>query len=485
MRKKVDIFSVYALDPLFEVFNSYTSEEPKITLVFLVNNNHLYPILDETMKRQASRTKKIELQDFKWLVDYEDYEYIENENHIDDTQKQLVLLDKKNLRDVLLKRIKDHHIMVTNIKFINSAVISFEDPFTGKIIESSIDYNLRKLACEKLYDEFLSIEEFKFKNNSFTDLANKIFNFKYGNIPDSCYNEITNSIFEDYPVSPYIKTLTENIKETKQSFGFDICKCYSKVLRDNDHPFPIFTAFDEPRKYTNEINIEYIVGESYIDKDFTLGNGTIKLKNGWYPNNLISYCLKKNYIEKSDITYYLQASFNLKKDYFKEFVEYVYNMFPPNEEQYLRIGKNLINCFIGELNKKYYKNDKGCVTDDYEMACSIFFNQKQKNEPCKISTLDNLFFIRSRKKDIMDSNKCPIWRHIIVGSIINLDYLYNQVCDKNTEVVGYNTDSIFVRNPKKLIMLERMSGIFDSNHGNLNHIKLMIILSGKNMNIFH
>ena len=189
--KKSRYISVYALDPLFEVFNSYTSEEPKITLVFLVNNNHLYPILDETMKRQASRTKKIELQDFKWLVDYEDYEYIENENYIDDTQKQLVLLDKKNLRDVLLKRIKDHHIMVTNIKFINSAVISFEDPFTGKIIESSIDYNLRKLACKKLYDEFLSIEEFKFKNNSFTDLSNKIFNYKFGNIPDSCYNEIT------------------------------------------------------------------------------------------------------------------------------------------------------------------------------------------------------------------------------------------------------------------------------------------------------
>ena len=196
-------------------------------------------------------------------------------------------------------------------------------------------------------------------------------------------------------------------------------------------------------------NIELGAGEAYINKNFALGNNTIKLNNGWYPNNLVNYCLQKGYILRSDITYYIQASFNLKAVYFKEFVEYIYTLFPMKDENYERIAKCLINCFIGELNKKYYKHDQGCVTDDYEMACSILFNHKERNKHCKINSLDNLYFIRSHTKDKMDSNKCSIWRHIIVGSIIRLDILHHKVCDKNTQVVGYNTDSIFVRYPIK------------------------------------
>ena len=247
--KKSKKISVFALDPLFEVFNSYVGEDPRITLVFVVNNNHLYPVLDKELKKQASRTKHLILQDFKWSVDYEHYDYIRSKNEIDTCENKLVLIDEKNLKDIILQRINKYGLMIINIKFLNSCVTSFEDAYSGKIIESSVDYAIRKLACDTLYRKMLSIEEFKFKNNSWTDLATKVFNFKFGNIPNSCYNDITFKMFEDYPVAPYIRTLAECIEETDRSYGFDICKCYTKVLRDNKFPYAIFTAFDEPRQY--------------------------------------------------------------------------------------------------------------------------------------------------------------------------------------------------------------------------------------------
>jgi len=83
--QQYDNLSVYAIDPLRNVFASHkaTSNFNSYSLCFITNNNHLYPVLDSNMKKSIAQTGKITLNEYKFNVSYDDYQYIHDHDEID------------------------------------------------------------------------------------------------------------------------------------------------------------------------------------------------------------------------------------------------------------------------------------------------------------------------------------------------------------------------------------------------------------------
>jgi len=105
--KQSNYVSVYAIDPLFNVFNKYIAHESRYTLCFIVNNNHLYPIIDTSTKQSVAKSNKLILDDYKFNVSYEDnIEYIDDHKiHIPSTTSKVELFNNNIDENVLMKQI--------------------------------------------------------------------------------------------------------------------------------------------------------------------------------------------------------------------------------------------------------------------------------------------------------------------------------------------------------------------------------------------
>ena len=74
--KRYDTISCYAIDRLNEVFQYHEAEDKRYSLCFIVNNNHIYPILDSDVKKSVAATHKINLNQYKYNINYDNIQYI-------------------------------------------------------------------------------------------------------------------------------------------------------------------------------------------------------------------------------------------------------------------------------------------------------------------------------------------------------------------------------------------------------------------------
>ena len=193
-------------------------------------------------------------------------------------------------------------------------------------------------------------------------------------------------------------------------------------------------------KYNNE---EIVCGEYLIEEVELLGRGGLIIPKMIIPYNLINYLLKNNLINKSNILLFKKSSYSIKKEKLAEFAKYIKGKF--NES----IAKKLINCWIGDFGKKYYKNDMGFVTYDYDTVCASY-NEKKKNEDWVMAELNELYFVRVTTKTRLFGDKVQINRQILGQGIIQLLELLKVALNEKSILVGYNTDSVFIENPNKV-----------------------------------
>ncbi len=442
LAKTSKYISVHALSPMLEVFSHYTAEEhTRINLCFIVNNDHCYPILDSTFKKQIIYKNKLELGDFTFDIIYDDHSYYSTESEFmraDRTvhpreQRSVCLVDTHNLFNLAHRVMSETGNIIQGMKFYYSKLIRFEHP-DGTIVEVAPDYHLRKEVCE--------IDKSTFTNQTWTSVARDIYTYKFNDMTKSVLSQQMIEIYKTYPVGPYIKRVNEDTESDSDIYGgFDKCKSYSQVLLENEDPYPIFTPFDDIREFDGN----WTAGEYYIKKTFYLAGGTIKLDKGFYPLNITRSCVKKGYISMSDIKYHNKSMMHLSPDHFKKFVEYCFSIGVSKND----IGKSLVNHFIGYLNKKFHIKEKGCITDSYKMACGTFAEELKNGKECFINKVKDLYVIRSTQKEELTETCSPIWRHIICGGIMNLDDMYHKVTDENSVVISYKVDAIFVKNPRK------------------------------------
>lgn len=164
--KKWNNISLYALSPLYEVFEKYTAPRKRqYSLVYVLDNGHCYGIIDKCVKKSVKelnmlRTKKIEIE-----LDYSKHKYFANitpqdiNDIVDGKYDESVILieDKKGvhfdwLTKIAQRIIQKHNtgIMPSNMYIKNSRIHSFKNPITGQIITRTVDYVQKRCTLNKL-----------------------------------------------------------------------------------------------------------------------------------------------------------------------------------------------------------------------------------------------------------------------------------------------------------------------------------------------
>lgn len=267
-----------------------------------------------------------------------------------------------------------------------------------------------------------------------------IYEIKYDEMKsfDSNLTERQWDLFERCNIQPYIKQCSMNIQKTEKSFCFDKNKSYSSFLIDNKNNFNVCTIFDDVKPFSGKLRD----GEFYIVyKSFELEKGSkIGLPNGFYPFSFVGYCNRNKYISLEDIAYEWNPSNIIKYDSFRD-VEYIFDNFTDD-------AKCIVNCFTGLFGQKYDNVDKGCMTSSKEVAIGLYI--QHENENVTLDFANDLYFIRTRQQSKKYNMKLPIYKQILCGGIMNLNYMYKDVKNEECEIVCYNTDSLRVHNPQEI-----------------------------------
>lgn len=469
--------SICAINPLNKVFHKYQAENSVITLTFMINNNHIYPILNSDIKKSINKKDYIDINEFVYNVDYTEHQYLEDNDEID-MNKNVILFNKDNLFEEATKVMKETNMIVDKILYDDcNRIISFVNPNTKQIYETTKQYKDRTQIIEdinKVYELNM-----KFENQPFSQISKELFNSKYGNT-QMIKSHLNNDVYDalnNYSISPYISKLREDFDISVME-AMDISKSYSSALLNNKHDYAIYSIFDTIEPFDGNLTN----GEYYVNIPLNLCNNTINLPLGFYPIHMIHYALDKKVITIENIKYQIKPKTVLKYDYFKQYVEDAYNKLPN--------GKELINHIIGTFGIKQSKQVNGFVSNDWETVCSMYHQEIADNKEVFIHTFENLHFFRSIKTDKLFNTSLPIYRHIITHGIINLCNLYYDLNPKY--VISYNTDCIvYVKNHDlKTFITDDKGNIYNKtqhhneikdmpNHINNNTIKTELDKVGK------
>ena len=457
--------SLYAVDPYYNVFHKVVAEgNTRIMLTFVCNNKHIYPINDNQMQHFIAKAKRLDISaDTQYKYYASKYQYIqpppvytlttdttEKDMDVDPDSEYGKLLDGKldgqvYLVDDVLNAaksvVKQTGYMITNMKIKNGKITSFIHPVSSYIIEQGKDYFERLKMCNKLF-ELYPCEDFVFKNQSFTQMSDSLFQILFGKVGlKSQYNKEQAHITDTFYTCPLIQTLfdTNEYEYGKHCKAFDISSSYQTAAMNMDCCYPIFLITDSWTKYNGEKICcgEYLV-EHFKIKRFS----DMPIQKQVLSYTFVNYLLEHKYITKKDILLVRKASSKVDHEYISQFMQFIAEKLP--RSIWGDSSKAMGNCFIGGLGQKYSTSDKGFITNDIDTVMAMRFLYP---ENFSMVELNDIYFIRNSMKTRMMQDNGPIYRQILCQGMKQLLDLMELTVGPDSTVIGYNTDAVFVENP--------------------------------------
>lgn len=435
--------SCFALDPFMRVFESViASRYTELTLTFIMNNDHVYPITDPEMKLniaktgKTGKTGKINLKTMQFSQGSEESCYVTLEQALTelDVKEKIIHVETDDLSSVMKNIVRRTAYNPIGIMSNGAMMTAFEHPVTHQIYIASQDYLQRKEVCERSLAETNYIK-FIWANQSWAQLWQAWVEFSIGPLPVSHYSEDALMIRETYPQSAYIAMTREvNAEETHKIVSYDIKQDYLSCLLENENGFAIESVFDDIEKF--DWSEKLPVGKAYIARDFSVGQQ--KRSKGFYPTFFVQYCLNEAVIEKTDVTYVMRASRVMAGNTFKKLTEKLQEMFPA-------LAKRVVNSGIGAWGKRYEKTGSVAITDSFEIALGMVSEDKE----IQLSEVGNNFwFLRKESKKLCYSGHVGLREHIVCMGHIKLHQMETAVTANGGEVIAYNTDSVKVLNAR-------------------------------------
>lgn len=431
--------NLYVFDPCGDLYKKIRGSESEKSLCFIINNYHLYPILQSSIKKSICVKEKFDLCDYSFNVNYDNHDYVANYLAALKSDKKVILVPSYvdfNKFDMNIQN--ENFRITTSYQYSNGSISAFENK--GKVYCRTFNYNDRIDLLKKLDSKYSPDcgNLFKFNNQSYTMIGQGLFDYKFGNFK-SMRSDLTDEqydIFDTYPIVPYQKQVSENVKKTVLSYTFDVNKSYTDVILNNDCDYNIFTAFDDVQTYDNR---DITIGEYYIEGCFEMAEGSkIYMQNGFYPHNFVKYCIDNKYITKADVKYMMIPSYVLKKEQLAEYAKYCINNFKKSD------AKMMINHFLGSIGQRWNTTDKAVNTSSREIAVYLVNKYENNGHDVVLDWNDetSLYFIRAKVKSRKLNTSLPVHRSIISGGVMNLDKLYKKVEKRGCTPVCYNVDSV-------------------------------------------
>lgn len=457
--------NIFVMDPFFKLIDRVTVPCSRhiCSLFFIINNNHLYGIQEEEIKSKIRNLKTGELMELTKV----DWNTFDNNNKIYDNVNDDIIngnfkenqigITINNLASLVENVAKQTSYIPIHLNINSKSQVSaFIHPINNCYVYAiGDDYHERKRLCEEMY-KLNPCQTFVFRNQSYTQLVNGLFKIKYGLIQKSFNSEVDKEIYSKFNTTQIVKTY-QNIKKDNNCFGFDVRASYRNAVLNMTENYPIFAITNVFEEYNGE---DIVLGE-YIVDDIVVKiseSAELPIKKMVYPYNLVKYMLENNHITKSNILYVKKASEHLEKEVLTNFIKYILtdpiitslkkneynekNEFVKSQE----LSKCLCNSFFGSFGKKENKTVSCALTDSFDFFAAAY--NYYHHDEVQIDQINDIYFMRLTNKTKLTYNHGGIHRSIIGGGIINLINMLKYTCDNNTEIIGVNTDSCFLRNPR-------------------------------------
>ena len=426
-----------AISPLMTAFESVIAADyTALSICFIVNNDHVTPIVDKEMKKKIAQTKKVDLAEMKFCAGTEDWCYCTMDTVHEEHAEQVIHVETDDLSPVLKEVILRTGMLPVGIMSSGPFVISFSHPETNQIYIASPDFLIRKSIAEKSFAETKYIG-FVWANQSWAELFRSWTEFFVGEIPKSVYGPDSLMIRDKYPQSAYVGITREVTEEERADIvSFDLHKCYTSCLLENVDDFPVESIFDDVKEWTDK-DAKLPPGKAYIARSFNLGSQ--KHSRGFFSSFFVQYAIDVKAITVDDVTHVQQASRVFRGNQFKKLVEKLMELFPAE-------AKKIINPGVGAWGRRYAKSGQMAITDSFEIALGMATEDKS----IRLSEVGNSFwFMRKETKSLLHDGYISLREHIVCMGHIKLHKMELAVCGPDSEVIAYNTDSIKVLRPSK------------------------------------
>jgi hypothetical protein len=456
--------SLYILDPSLKVFIREPADRSvghAIVICFVVNNGHCYGIFDEGLKKSIIDNHEIRLNTFQIKLDYNRAAILKLpeffvESDLDrlelkqPKQKELILLvhypDLTQFANYISKITKTC-ITPNSVNFVRGRLTMFMHPLTNQYFISSPNYDRIKSMCDELYAEKNYIG-YEFVNQTYSMLANSIFEEKFCVLPKSVYPPEYLDILETNPIGPIFYKTADYHLIPESVISIDIIKNYTSCYLLNNSRFPVYQCTDKivPRNntHTGQFLQNSFIGEVYLSKGFTLCEFLTYGPN-WYPSSCLPYLLDNKLIEMKDITHVLEASGYMEPKLLKDFVNYVMEKFPNDY-------KHLINHWNGDKGRFHTQTTVGFNTNSWETVMA-FVNDYPN---VTVDHFDDFFQVKQHVYTKQLEGHVAFYRHILMLSLITVDQMFDEVVTDPSHVFGITVDAIKLVNPK--IKIESING---------------------------
>ena len=442
--------SVHAFDARYRKFITNTNNCSDISLVYLVKDNHCYPITDEKLKLVASKANQggcndllKYMSDMKWrrrhvnviqMDSIHDIYEMNKENHI------IVIPEGVNMREAINRYCENNKYYVEYLHWNNNGTLDGFIDHNKNMYLLNDEYNIRKRIYNKLFNRYRT-EDFVWSNQSYTSIAMSLFAQQYGYIPESSSNIHAKNTLDEYYPRALQWCSTEDIPDDVVSI--DISKCYPSIFLNNIHQIPIYMIHDVIEPFGCKRDLRKW-GEFYIDETILYNYGSpIVIEAGFYSSNLISYLVEELNMPTKQIKYKITTKKALKPDTFKAYFKFIFDNFPENE------AKRLANSFIGHFGMKYDKTNQGFTCTSHETALCCWTLARAEGKNVTVEEFNGIFMVREQSVERKFSDHTSINRFVVSEAILRCLQLISDCYGKNSVLYGYNTDGIYITNPTK------------------------------------
>jgi len=370
------------LGPAYKKLFSVTAVSKTKTLYFMAMLGHLYITDDANYKaRLTSMSRK--------FISSDDKEISVSANQPEHKITATYPLDwsKASGKSLCLRVTNDQKMEILR-KFIRDKQIPIMNGSMTSLRYGK--YNITMLSAVDNYDSVKALRECSIEYKSFlSDPLRRIFDM----VPTGFCLHFTDT--------------KEKIK------CIDVCKQYSYILGNFEHPKYSATARAEP--YTDHKR----VGFYYIEKSFIyLG---IEFGWGWYCREYIQWFISKSLIRARDILFQLIANETVD---FSGFVKHVYKNYPN--------PKFLVNRTIGSFRKTSY--------EIYTPPTFVHRNEVNEYQYSK-EIIDGVYLVQNSKRVIVQNTACPIYCNVI--QLAALQTLMKMDSMREAKIIGCRIDSIY------------------------------------------
>ena len=445
--------SIHAYDSTYRKFKSHTNKHNcDVSLVYMVKDHHCYPITDEKLKLTAAKANQggcdnllKYMTEMKWTRNHEFVHKLDNFDDIYELNKKdniIVLPEDVKMMQAIDAYINSTCYYVEYLHWNNNGILDGFIDHRNNMFLLNDEYDIRKSICDKLHDLYKT-HDFKWHNQTFTSLATALFRQTCGYLPQSTYNVHTRDTLDDYYPRALQWCTTEDIPD--DVINIDISKSYPNILLNNNTPIPVYSIHDvvEPFQCISDLRQ---TGEFYLEETILYNYNTpLKIEAGFYSAGLVRYLVEELTMPTQQIKYKITTKKALKPDTFKPFFKHIFETFSENE------AKRLANSFIGDLGRKYNKTNTGFTCTEYDTAMACWTQGIKDGRNIIIDSYNEIYLIKEQKCERLFTDNTSINRFVVSQAILKCLELISKCYGKKSALYAYNTDGIFITNPRCIL----------------------------------